>query len=170
MNDIDSGVAGWNDFSDVSNAARRALRDGAGVSIPNRQFVARVQAVNRQGDVDEQLRLLTKPIYRYGGKAGEVEDGAIFSYVRGTDPELLLYGRYCRSRRLHVEDFRFPDLEGALRAVKRTGVPLVIGSAGFGGASVHVDFCLERLARVAKFVVVFLMSDLHWRDLLTSDW
>ena len=44
MNDRHSGVGGWNDFSDVSTAARRALTDGAGVKIPKRRFVVQVLA------------------------------------------------------------------------------------------------------------------------------
>jgi hypothetical protein len=33
-----------------------------------------------------------------------------------TDPELALYGRYCKSRRLEEEgfEFRFPEVESAL--------------------------------------------------------
>ena len=38
----------------------------------------------------EELRLLTKPLYRYEPKGGNVIDGAVFAFVMGTDPELLL--------------------------------------------------------------------------------
>jgi hypothetical protein len=41
------------------------------------------------------------------------------------------------------------DLKGALRAAKRAGVPLVVGSAGFGGARAHVDAFLRIADRVA---------------------
>ncbi len=41
----ESGVAGWNDFSAVSNAARDTLQDAAGISIPNASFVWRVIVV-----------------------------------------------------------------------------------------------------------------------------
>lgn len=34
-----SGIAGWNDFSTVSNAARQALKKAAGISIPDAGFV-----------------------------------------------------------------------------------------------------------------------------------
>ncbi len=36
-----SGVAGWNDFSPASNAAREILREAAGISIPENSFVLR---------------------------------------------------------------------------------------------------------------------------------
>jgi hypothetical protein len=36
------------------------------------------------------LRLLTKPLLRYGKAGAEVEDGALFSFVLGTDPEVFL--------------------------------------------------------------------------------
>ena len=45
MNDVHSGVAGWNDFSDVAQAARQALQRSAGVQVPDRRFVAKVLAV-----------------------------------------------------------------------------------------------------------------------------
>jgi hypothetical protein len=37
-----------------------------------------------------ELRLLPTPVYRYSDKAAEVEDGAVFAFVHGTDPELFL--------------------------------------------------------------------------------
>jgi hypothetical protein len=37
-----------------------------------------------------KLRLLTKPFARYGKPGSEVQDGAIFCFAHGTDPEVLL--------------------------------------------------------------------------------
>jgi hypothetical protein len=37
----------------------------------------------------EELRLLTTPLYRY--KSGETIDGALFAFVQGTDPEVILH-------------------------------------------------------------------------------
>jgi hypothetical protein len=42
---VGAGVAGWNDFSDMSNSARVALQDAAGIEIPNAQFVVWVLIV-----------------------------------------------------------------------------------------------------------------------------
>lgn len=42
--DNQSGVAGWSDSNGVSTAARACLRDAAGISIPNGNFVLRVTA------------------------------------------------------------------------------------------------------------------------------
>jgi hypothetical protein len=39
------GVAGWNDFSSVSNAARESLQQAAGIEIPRAEFVIWVLAV-----------------------------------------------------------------------------------------------------------------------------
>jgi hypothetical protein len=36
------------------------------------------------------LRLLAKPLYRYGGEKSSVIDGAVFAFVLGTDTEVLL--------------------------------------------------------------------------------
>jgi hypothetical protein len=38
----------------------------------------------------EQLRLLSRPLYRYDPKDAAVTDGAVFAFVMGTDPEVLL--------------------------------------------------------------------------------
>ncbi len=40
-----SGMAGWNDRSGVSNAARGALNDSADITVPQREFVFKVLAV-----------------------------------------------------------------------------------------------------------------------------
>jgi hypothetical protein len=37
-----------------------------------------------------QLRLLSTPVYRYQDDATGVDEGAVFAFVHGTDPELLL--------------------------------------------------------------------------------
>jgi hypothetical protein len=34
--------------------------------------------------------LLTKPLARYGAKGAEAQDGGLFCFVHGTDPEVLL--------------------------------------------------------------------------------
>jgi hypothetical protein len=36
------------------------------------------------------LRLLSQPVYRYGRSDGDVADGAIFAFCKGTNPEVLL--------------------------------------------------------------------------------
>jgi hypothetical protein len=41
-------------------------------------------------DVKRDLRLLTQPIYRYEGEHPDILDGALFAFVEGTDPEVLL--------------------------------------------------------------------------------
>ena len=38
----------------------------------------------------EELRLLSRALYRYEPKDGDVIDGAVFAFVMGTDPEVLL--------------------------------------------------------------------------------
>jgi len=38
----------------------------------------------------QQLRLLEKPIYQYGADSGGLVEGALFAFVVGTDPEVLL--------------------------------------------------------------------------------
>jgi hypothetical protein len=57
------------------------------------------------------------------------------------------------------------DLRGAMLAARKSGVPLVIGSAGFGGASPHVDLCVGIAERIARdeglhFRTAVIRSDL----------
>jgi hypothetical protein len=40
--------------------------------------------------VEQELRLLSQPLYRYESTLPEVVDGALFTFVTGTDPELML--------------------------------------------------------------------------------
>lgn len=44
---------------------------------------------DRDGSIGE-LRLLTQPIYRYAAPQAGISDGALFTFVQGTDPELSL--------------------------------------------------------------------------------
>lgn len=38
----------------------------------------------------EELRLLPQPLYRYPGDDPATKDGAVFAFVTGTDPEVIL--------------------------------------------------------------------------------
>lgn len=49
----------------------------------------RADEIDREGE-QTTLRLLTQPIYRYEEPKGELLDGALFAFVQGTDPEVLL--------------------------------------------------------------------------------
>jgi hypothetical protein len=40
--------------------------------------------------MQEELRLLTTPVYRYASEKQAVTDGALFAFARGTDPEVFL--------------------------------------------------------------------------------
>lgn len=72
-----------------------------GAPVPAQSSPARLvqmRALARRFSVDKtdregshrKLRLLTQPIYRYGDGEGEPADGALFAFVQGTDPEVLL--------------------------------------------------------------------------------
>jgi hypothetical protein len=45
------------------------------------------------GPEDQDLRLLPSPIYGYNSDQADVLDGALFAYVQGTDPEVILMCR-----------------------------------------------------------------------------
>ena len=46
--------------------------------------------VKKIDGIPQQLRRLTQPIYRYDSQNPEIIDGAVFAFVHGTDPELIL--------------------------------------------------------------------------------
>jgi hypothetical protein len=52
------------------------------------EFVA--EKTDRDDDSKQRMRLLTQPVFRYSSKAADVRDGAMFAFVQGTDPEVLL--------------------------------------------------------------------------------
>jgi len=53
----------------------------------SRQFT--IRKTDRDG-VSSELRLLSQPVYRYGNSDSAVLDGAIFTFVQGTDPEVFV--------------------------------------------------------------------------------
>ena len=55
-----------------------------------REFKVAAKTTADRSDVPKQLRLLPRAIFRYKSTDPQVLDGAIFAFVRGTDPELLL--------------------------------------------------------------------------------
>lgn len=58
--------------------------------LARRRFSA--QLVGWKGDDSDrqELRLLARPLYRYEETTGDVVDGAVFAFVMGVDPEVLL--------------------------------------------------------------------------------
>jgi hypothetical protein len=55
-----------------------------------RELVRDFSATTTLQGVEQELRLLTQPLHRNEKSAGEVLDGALFTFVTGTDPELML--------------------------------------------------------------------------------
>jgi len=55
-----------------------------------------------------QLRLMSRPIFRYGDKEGEVVDGALFAYAVSADPGALLILEAVRSKNDVRWQFGFP--------------------------------------------------------------
>jgi hypothetical protein len=49
-----------------------------------------VEETDRDDNSKQRMRLLTQPVFRYASKAEHVTDGAMFAFVQGTDPEVLL--------------------------------------------------------------------------------
>ncbi len=43
-----------------------------------------------EGDSHYELRLLSRPLHRYGSSEGSVVDGTLWAFVQGTNPEVLL--------------------------------------------------------------------------------
>jgi len=78
-------------FTDV----RAPAKSSAGRLIQMRRLAREFSAAGftqtTGGDMRRwELRLLPRPLYRFGSDKGEVIDGALFAFVQSTDPELLL--------------------------------------------------------------------------------
>jgi hypothetical protein len=73
----------WTTIPDSTPARNRALR------LTQMRGFARTLNVTMDAEAAD-LRLLTQPVYRYPDDAPEVLDGALFTWVMGTDPELFL--------------------------------------------------------------------------------
>jgi len=75
-------------------AAPEAPRPAAGKAqrlLQMREFARNCTGTKHERDNSlTKLRLLTQPIYRYESPQANVIDGAIFTFVLGTDPELFL--------------------------------------------------------------------------------
>lgn len=54
----------------------------------SRKFTAEI--LNNKDEDGQSLRLLTQPVYRYASEPAHVVDGALFTFVMGTDPEVIL--------------------------------------------------------------------------------
>lgn len=58
--------------------------------LAQRRFSAQLVGWEADDSDRQELRLLPRPLYRYEGTSGEAIDGAVFAYVMGVDPEVLL--------------------------------------------------------------------------------
>ena len=77
----------WKPVPDNPVVGRTAAQRLTRLRLLARQFTLRM--TEKDGSV-ETLRLLPQPLYRYQPASGDVVDGAIFAFVRGTDPEVIL--------------------------------------------------------------------------------
>jgi hypothetical protein len=70
------------------------VADSAGQRLRQMKTIAErfTAAVDPDGKFDnpEQLRLLTTPVYRYTAPDQGISDGALFAFVQGTNPEILI--------------------------------------------------------------------------------
>src|SRR5262249_12109720 len=67
----------------------------------------------------EELRMLTKEYHRYEGQHPDILDGAVFAFVKGTDPEVTLQIEACKTEAGFQWQYAFSrrtsaELEGRL--------------------------------------------------------
>jgi hypothetical protein len=74
-------------FSDAPEPADSAVKRLVQMKDLARRFKCRLSDINRK---TEELRLLPRPIFRYETDRKDLIDGALFAYVQGTDPEVVL--------------------------------------------------------------------------------
>ena len=76
-------------FRPVPEAPSPAASSAARLS-QMRGIARRFRALFGERADEHELRLLTQPLYRYPAKGAAENDGAVFAFVQGTDPEMLL--------------------------------------------------------------------------------
>lgn len=81
----------WKPLSDAPSPAELPVRRLAQMRLLARQFSVTLTDF-RQNETGEKqaLRVLPQPVYRYQSITAELIDGAVFAFVLGTDPEVLL--------------------------------------------------------------------------------
>src|SRR5262249_31141921 len=91
--DPQEGAAEFPRLPDAPRAAQGALPRLVQMKAPGRPFSAVDGFQGSPSDRERsryQLRLLSTPAYRYQDTEQGVNDGAVFAFVHGTDPELFL--------------------------------------------------------------------------------
>jgi hypothetical protein len=75
------------DFPNAPQPADSAVKRLSQMKDLARRFSCRLAGKGAKG---EELRLLPSPLYRYKTDRRDLIDGALFAYVQGTDPEVIL--------------------------------------------------------------------------------
>jgi len=78
----------YNPVSDTPVPAKSANSRLVQMRRLSRNFTATILRSNVEGQ--RSLRLLAQPIYRYKSESANILDGALFTFVMGTDPEVIL--------------------------------------------------------------------------------
>jgi hypothetical protein len=79
------------EFKPVKDAPRPAAT--ASARLTQMRSISKsfaIEKTDRDDQSQQSMRLLTQPVYRYESESAHILDGAIFSFVQGTDPEVLL--------------------------------------------------------------------------------
>jgi len=90
------GTRQW--YPDRAGIKRMSVPDAPGPAETARRRLVQMRVMSRQFAANKtdgkrratELRLLSKPLYRYESSDPAVTDGALFAFVDGTDPEVLL--------------------------------------------------------------------------------
>ncbi|WP_436715254.1 hypothetical protein U8335_21865 [Roseiconus lacunae] len=97
MRSQDPGLS-WQQVPEQPEVAETKPRRTRQLSSIARRF--QITKTDRES-VTRQLRLLAQPIYRYGDQDSDIVDGAIYTFVQGTDPEVFLL---IESKKLNGKD------------------------------------------------------------------
>jgi hypothetical protein len=87
----DAGLVKFHPLADAPLPDKSSRKRAAQMRLLAGEFAPELtdKRVINEG-TQQQLRLLEKPIYQYGAGAGGLIEGALFAFVVGTDPEVLL--------------------------------------------------------------------------------
>lgn len=141
------GIA-WQLLDSVLEMAPAPASSRAGRLVQMRE-IARGLTASITAEEANELRLMTRPLYRYPDKTHGAIDGAIFVYSLATDPELILLVEAAKSSPLGTPVYRiafarFGNLAMAVKGGERTVWSCDRGTPGRSHGKYYLHWRVEQ--------------------------
>jgi hypothetical protein len=124
-------------FASIPKADPPAATEAARL-IQMRNLMRRFSASEVAKGIPAELRLLSRPIDRYSDSDNDIADGAIFAFVHGTNPELLVFIE------AHHDGWHYGDLRMAYaKLALRLDDAVVHNYEEFGGEGPSANYLAD---------------------------